>query len=184
MCGGACVNTQTSNAHCGRCGNACATGYACTTGVCAWRAMLDAVNAARATARMCGTQRFAAAPPLRWNTQLEAAALAHSQHMATVNCFSHDMTGAEPCRDGTPCSRAVAAGYRYSRVGENIAAGATFSTVDAVVRAWLDSPGHCANIMNSALTEIGAARVDRSTSRYRIYWTQVFGTPGTASTCP
>ncbi len=34
MCGAACVDVQTTAAHCGRCGNACGTGQTCVAGVC------------------------------------------------------------------------------------------------------------------------------------------------------
>ena len=158
------------------------------TGVCAWREMLVAVNQARATARTCGTRAMPVAPALRWNTQLETAARAHNTHMASTGCFSHDTNAISPpfpgCRDGTPCSRAVAAGYRYARIGENIAGGMQFSSVDAVVQAWLESAGHCANLMDAQMTELGADRLDSSTARLRILWTQVFGRPGTSVTCP
>jgi len=39
----------------------------------------------------------------------------------------------------------------------------------------LDSPKHCANIMNEKFTEIGVAIVINPNSRYKIYWTQNFG---------
>ena len=72
--------------------------------------------------------------------------------------------------------RATAAGYRWVRVGENIASGQR--TVEDAVASWLDSPGHCANIMNPAFTEMGAAYAINPQSRNRTaYWTQVFGAP-------
>jgi uncharacterized protein YkwD len=46
------------------------------------------------------------------------------------------------------------------------------------VQGWLDSPGHCANIMNDDFTEMGAAyAVNTAREPARIYWTQVLGTP-------
>jgi uncharacterized protein YkwD len=164
------------------------------SGVCAWREMLVAVNQARASARMCGTRMMPAVPALRWSTRLETAARSHNEHMASASCFSHDTTGSDPCRDGTPCNRVVASGYRWSAYAENIAAGTPFSSVSAVMNGttvggrtfdgWLDSPGHCANIMNANVTELGADRFDRSGSEYGTYWTQVFGRPGANATCP
>ncbi|MDH3238519.1 MAG: CAP domain-containing protein, partial [Deltaproteobacteria bacterium] len=46
-------------------------------------------------------------------------------------------------------------GYQWWTYGENIAVG--YQTVSAVMQAWLDSEGHCRNIMNPAFAEIGAA---------------------------
>ncbi|WP_229409941.1 CAP domain-containing protein [Massilia timonae] len=138
-----------------------------------WReaghAILDEVNAARASARSCGKQAFPAAPPLSWNPALGDAALAHSRDMATGRYFSHRG------RDGSQAAeRALRAGYSWRRVGENIAFGQR--SPREAVEGWLDSPGHCANIMNRAFTEMGAAygvTPERQTGV--IYWTQVFG---------
>jgi len=62
-------------------------------------------------------------------------------------------------------------------VGENIAAGLSLSSVSAVVQAWVGSPGHCANLMRSNYTEIGASKFSNPASNYNVYWTQVFGRP-------
>jgi len=71
---------------------------------------------------------------------------------------------------------AAAAGYAWSALGENIAAGQ--STVEIVVDGWMKSDGHCANLMNANFREIGAACVaGNANTTYRTYWTQDFGTP-------
>lgn len=130
--------------------------------------MLDAVNAFRAGTRDCGSRGvFAAAPALSWNCQLEGAARGHSADMANNNFFSH--TGSDGSTLG---DRATAAGYNWSSLGENIAAG--YSSVGSVMQGWIDSDGHCANLMGASFTELGAARVDNAASTYRSYWTQVF----------
>jgi uncharacterized protein YkwD len=135
------------------------------------RVILALVNAARAEGRSCGAKAYGAAPALAWNGQLAEAALAHSRDMAAKGYFSH--TG----RDASVAATRVArAGYRFLRVGENIAYGQ--ESAQDVVAGWLASPGHCANIMNPAFTEMGsgfAAGVDGK--KMRIYWTQEFGTP-------
>ncbi|WP_319796381.1 CAP domain-containing protein [Halomonas sp. FeN2] len=46
-----------------------------------------------------------------------------------------------------------------------------------MVEGWLDSPGHCRNIMNDAFTEMGMAKAEDSESRYSTYWTQTLGNP-------
>ncbi|MGF6276067.1 uncharacterized protein YkwD [Massilia sp. UYP11] len=137
----------------------------------AGRAILDEVNAARASARSCGEQAFPAAPPLSWNGALGDAALAHSRDMAARRYFSHR------ARDGSQAAdRVLRAGYSWRRVGENIAFGQR--SPREVVEGWLDSPGHCANIMNRDFTEMGAAYgVTPQRQAGIIYWTQVFGTP-------
>ncbi len=132
------------------------------------RLMLERINAERAQGRMCGSQSFPAVSLLTWNTQLVNAADAHSMDMARFNFFSH--TGSNGLDVG---SRVTAAGYTYSAVGENIAAGQ--QTIDAVMEGWLDSPGHCRNIMNANYTEVGASCARNNAADFRIYWTQVFG---------
>jgi uncharacterized protein YkwD len=41
---------------------------------------------------------------------------------------------------------------------------------DEAMKEWLNSPGHCTNIMNPAFTEMGAWISG-------LYWTQVFAQP-------
>jgi uncharacterized protein YkwD len=60
-------------------------------------------------------------------------------------------------------------------VGENIAAG--YSGVVAVVQGWMDSPGHCRNIMNATFSQIGMACSRVTTSTYGSYFTLDLGTP-------
>jgi uncharacterized protein YkwD len=137
------------------------------------RSMLDTVNAVRAQARVCGSYGSQpAVAPLAWSCKLESAAFGHSRDMADNNFFSHTGTG------GTSVgTRATNVGYTWSTVGENIAAGISYSSVGAVVQAWVNSPGHCANLMRSSFTELGAAKFSNSSSTYNVYWTQVFGRP-------
>jgi uncharacterized protein YkwD len=111
--------------------------------------------------------------PLTLNAKLTTAAQIHSQNMAMQDFFSH--TGV----DGTqPWDRMTAAGYRWSQAAENIAAGQ--QTPEAVVDAWINSPGHRANILNANLREIGVGYYelanDTGSVNYGRYWTQDFGT--------
>ena len=133
------------------------------------RAILDAVNAARAVPRTCGEQAFGAAPPVAWNDALGAAALAHSRDMATRRHMAHE--GSDGSQVGT---RATRAGYDWRLVGENIAAGQT--SAREAVDGWIESPGHCANLMNPSFTEMGAGyAISRARMPGFVYWTQVFG---------
>lgn len=134
--------------------------------------MLALVNAHRRAGASCGARgAFAPAPELTWNAALTQAAAAHSDDMVAHNFFSH--TGSNGSTLGT---RATAAGYVWSSLGENIAAGQ--SSVAIVVDGWMKSDGHCANLMNPGFREIGAACVaGNANTTYRSYWTQDFGTP-------
>ena len=126
------------------------------------------INQARASARNCGSQSFAATTPLTWNSQLQSAAQVHSDDMAQNNFFSH--TGS----DGSSSSqRATNQGYEWRTVGENIAAGQP--TTESVVQAWLDSPGHCANLMNPNFKDVAVTCVENNSSDFRQYWTNALG---------
>jgi uncharacterized protein YkwD len=130
--------------------------------------VLALVNEARARPRRCGNDSFAAARPLRLNTTLHGVADAHAADMARYRYFSH--TG----RDGSHVDgRASRAGYPWRAIGENIAAGQM--QADTAVQGWLNSPGHCANLMSPAYTEMGAAFAVNNRSSAGIYWVQVFG---------
>ncbi|MES2758474.1 MAG: CAP domain-containing protein [Pseudomonadota bacterium] len=135
------------------------------------KAILAGVNAARAAGQTCGEMQFAAAAPLAWNGALGDAALSHSVDMASQRFFKHQGKDGRLVGD-----RATQAGYRWRRIGENIASGLDSS--DEAVAGWLSSPGHCANIMSPNFTEMGAAyAVDAARQNARVYWTQVFGAP-------
>jgi uncharacterized protein YkwD len=132
--------------------------------------VLALVNEARAAPRKCGSAAFAAAQPLTLSPLLERAAHVQAADMADHNFFEH--TGS----DGShPSDRVTRAGYGWRTVAENIAAGAR--DADSVVRGWLNSPGHCANIMGAQYREMGVAYVYDKKSDAGIYWSQVFASP-------
>jgi len=106
--------------------------------------------------------------PLTVDTRLAAAAQAHSADMVQRGFFAHESPDGRQVWD-----RAVAAGYAYRKVAENIAAGQR--SAEEVVRGWMESPGHRANILDGDLTQIGVGRAEGGS--YGVYWTQVFGTP-------
>ncbi|MDY6806188.1 MAG: CAP domain-containing protein [Cyanobacteriota bacterium] len=112
--------------------------------------------------------------PVKLNLVLNQVALRHSQDMAMQDFFDHiGLDGSEPW------DRMSRGGYQYSVAAENIAAG--FLTPETVVKAWMDSPGHRANILAPDVEEIGIGYYflgsDRGKVNYKHYWTQVFGTP-------
>lgn len=132
--------------------------------------VLALVNEARAIPRRCGWRRLAAAPPLATSAALDRAALAHAKDMAARNALSH--AGGD---GSTPAVRATRAGYRWRLVGENIAAGQP--TPEQVVADWLESPRHCANLMDPAYVEMGIGYTNDPASVAGIYWSQLFGAP-------
>jgi uncharacterized protein YkwD len=133
--------------------------------------LMNAINAARATARTCGSQSYAATTPLAWNDKLLAAAAAHSQDMAQNNYFAHSS------QNGTTFDKRItSAGYNWSAAGENIAAG--YRTVSDVMQGWLKSEGHCSNIMSPGFKEVGVACVKgAASSAFSSYWTMDLATP-------
>lgn len=75
--------------------------------------------------------------------------------------------------DGTLCFTALDdVGLRTVTAGENIAKG--YSTPERVVDAWMNSPGHRANILNPSYTMIGVGYVYDPYTTDANYWTQVF----------
>ena len=120
--------------------------------------MLSLVNAERVAAGCAA---------VRLDTRLSAAATKHSQDMATRNFFSH--TGSDGSNFVTRIQRA---GYPRPR-SENIAAGNT--AVAATFRQWMNSAGHRRNILDCTAKDMGLGVATNPGSRFRTYWTQVFG---------
>jgi len=131
--------------------------------------VLRLTNKARAHSRRCGGKRMKKAKPLRWNSTLGATAHEHSADMAVQDYCSHYTQSGV-----SPFTRMRAAGYRYRAAGENIAAGSSLSRPEAVVKAWLKSPGHCRVLMNRKYRDLGVGRVEGA-GRWTVYWTQNFG---------
>jgi uncharacterized protein YkwD len=104
------------------------------------------------------------------STTLTAAASLHSLDMAERGRLGHD--GSDGSSSGERITRA---GYAWQASGENVAAGQP--DAQTVVAGWLDSPGHCATLMNSAFTETGIAFALAPGKNPAVYWTQVFAAP-------
>ncbi|MDH5676083.1 MAG: CAP domain-containing protein [Myxococcales bacterium] len=138
--------------------------------------VLRLTNEARAAGATCGELGpFEPAGPLVMSPELRCAARLHSQDMGQQGYFDHDSP------DGrTPFDRMSAAGYSGGGGGENIAMGQP--TPADVVAGWMDSPGHCSNIMQPGFTEIGigywAGAADNPWFNSNVLWTQNFGAPG------
>ncbi|QNP66151.1 CAP domain-containing protein [Streptomyces genisteinicus] len=118
--------------------------------------VLALVNKERAAAG-CG--------PVTANARLTQAADDYSDVMAASGVMSH--TGPD---GSTMTSRVEAAGYAWSTLGENIARGQ--ADAEAVMDAWMNSPGHRANILNCSFDELG---VGVHMGDGGPWWTQNFG---------
>lgn len=131
--------------------------------------MTSRVNAARAAGAVCGGVAFPPAGGLRWNTQLQNAATAHSEDMASHNFFAHQ----SPTNGSTLRERVPAAGYKYSSVGENLGAGQ--ASIAQVVSEWLASPSHCATLMKANFIDMGVSCKANAATTYGTYWTMELG---------
>ena len=93
--------------------------------------------------------------PLRLNRRLSRAARRHSRAMARRNFFSHDSLSGASFVDRIRRTGYLT-GARSWSVGENIAYGTGGrSTPASISRAWMNSPGHRANILSRSFNRIG-----------------------------
>jgi uncharacterized protein YkwD len=93
-------------------------------------------------------------PLLRENAKLRRAAEGHSADMVAAHYFAHEsLSGADMA------ARILGTGYARGQgwsLGENIAWGTgNLGTAAEIQRAWMDSPGHRANILRRQFREIG-----------------------------
>ena len=103
--------------------------------------------------------------PLTYNAQLDAAAQAHSNDMVANNYFSH--TGQN---GSTIATRATAAGYNWTNIGENIAQGQ--QNENLAMNGWISSPGHQANNVGAQFKEFGLGRAGTGANTT---WTLMLG---------
>ncbi|MCL2182591.1 MAG: CAP domain-containing protein [Chitinispirillia bacterium] len=126
------------------------------------RRVLELTNIERAKYRL---------PALVWHDVLASAALAHSEDMLRNNMTGH--TGSD---GSSPRQRADRMGVTGANSwSENVAYGS--ATPEAVVLAWMNSPGHKANILSDKSTHLGVGLILRpagSSATYTHYWTQKF----------
>lgn len=109
---------------------------------------------------------------LRIDHRLEQAALAKVQDMFAKNYWAHYA----PDGSTTPWQFILAAGYAYKFAGENLAKD--FDTSVSVVEAWLASPSHRANLLNSNYKDIGIVTVNGSLlGEETTLVVQMFGAP-------
>jgi uncharacterized protein YkwD len=132
--------------------------------------VLALVNEARGEARRCGRSRLEATHPLAFSATLTQIAARHAADMVAQSTMTHRGS------DGSVAAeRVTRAGYRWRAVGENVAAGQP--DAESVVAGWLESPGHCANLMGPQFTEMGVAFALAPDSNPPVYWAQVLAAP-------
>lgn len=140
--------------------------------------VLTLTNEVRAQGADCGVNgSFGPAPALSMNPELRCSARLHSMDMAQRGFFDHiNPDGVDPSR------RITAAGYAGFMTGENIAQG--YPSPAAVVAGWVDSDGHCANMMSPMYTDIGVGYYTQPSSGWfgGPWWTQNFGGSGGGGT--
>jgi len=103
--------------------------------------------------------------PLKANWELSRVARFKSQDMAEKNYFSHTSP-----TYGSPFKMITDFGLTYTAAGENIAMGQ--KTPAEVMKGWMNSSGHRANILNKNYTEIGVGLAVNKNGQN--YWTQMF----------
>lgn len=111
------------------------------------------------------------------NPLLEKAAQMKAEDMAQKGYFAHVSPSGE-----TPWVWLDRAGYAYAAAGENLAVH-FFDSKD-LVNAWMDSPGHSANILQNEFTETGigiATGTPRGSERATVFIVQFFGVPSVVS---
>nr|WP_263323203.1 SafA/ExsA family spore coat assembly protein [Neobacillus sp. Marseille-Q6967] len=97
--------------------------------------------------------------------ELSRVARYKSMDMRDKNYFSHTSP-----TYGSPFTMMKNFGINYRAAAENIAAGQT--SAQEVVQAWMNSPGHRANILSGNYTHIGVGYAKGGSQRH--YWTQMF----------
>lgn len=117
---------------------------------------LTLVNNIRTQGCQCSGSKKAAVPPLKWSKELEIYAKEHSDYMAEKKAISHD--------NWSQRTQIIYKALNASAAAENVAWGS--DTEKDTFNQWLQSGGHCENMMGESYTHIGVARNG-------IYWTMI-----------
>jgi uncharacterized YkwD family protein/spore coat assembly protein SafA len=104
-------------------------------------------------------------PALKADWELSRVARYKSADMRDKRYFSHTSP-----TYGSPFTMMKNFGITYRTAAENIAQGQR--TAAEVVKAWMNSPGHRANILNKSMTHIGVGYAKGGSGGH--YWTQMF----------
>jgi uncharacterized protein YkwD len=128
-------------------------------------------------------------PRLREDRKLNVSAQDYTSEMVRRDFFSHTAPNGS-----TPGARIAATGFHWSWAGENIASG--YPTPLSVVNAWMNSQGHCYNLLAPVFRDIGVGVSPRPVAGASepATWTQDFALPrgahapshnwGPSNSCP
>ncbi len=113
--------------------------------------------------------------PLVYNSILSESAKKKAEDMFINNYWAHNSPQGK-----TPWTFFEAVGYKYSIAGENLAKD--FYDTDSLIKAWMNSPTHKANIIHNKYEEIGVAVVNGTLDGIKTTLVvQHFGTPLTST---
>lgn len=130
--------------------------------------VLRLVNIERFAGGNCGGTLLPPSDPLEMDTVLRGVARSYSAQMAMGGFFAH----VDPWGKG-PSDRVDSAGFDGAGpIGENIAWGSP--TPEDVVEGWMNSPGHCANILEPSYGVIGIGYYLDDVDPNGHFWTQNF----------
>ena len=133
----------------------------------------------RSSRSSTSTARRSAWPALTIDASLSDSAVWKARHMAAYGYFAHNDPAPPIARD--PFTRMLNCGYAAGgALGENIAAGQ--QTPSDVMTAWLNSPGHRANIEDPSFRSTGVGVAVGGP--YGIYWVQDFASGGGSGAPP
>jgi len=155
---------------------------------------LKAINDERDKKHNCGGQQMGPSPHVSWSKELYLASAEHNYDMAKSNIIDKKHRGSNTQYDWTKVVQNLKhASYVQERVEnngytnwkgltENLTAGyinkdsnKPINTPQRAVQQWLNSPGHCKNLMDPSVDEVGMAYLHDTSGTYNHYWTQNFG---------
>ena len=100
---------------------------------------------------------------LRQDDKLERASQRHNEHMVEKKCFAHECPGEATLEQRLRSVNYLHGGLFRWAYGENIAWGEEhLSTPRSMVKAWMNSSGHRANILNPTFKEVGVGVTGRT----------------------
>lgn len=153
---------------------------------------LKAINDARDKSQDCDGKQIGPSPHVLWNDELYLASAEHNYDMAKSNIIDVHHRGSNTEYDWTTTvqnldhasymqERVENNGYdHWARLTENLTVGYIsnnnpIDTPEEAVQQWLNSAGHCENLMDPNVTDVGMAYLYDANSDYKHYWTQNFG---------
>jgi hypothetical protein len=110
--------------------------------------------------------------PLGIDPKLTKCAQQHSDDQARRRKMSHNGSNGS-----SPSQRVKKSGYNYRSTGENVAYGQR--SMEAVMKDWMNSPGHRRNILDPKFTSFGSGVAYSGSTPY---YTQDFGSDGKPAT--